>query len=70
MKTGLKPIHYKIDYVTVIQEKYLCDIILYLLNLGALEIEIPISITVKLGNKELFGHRTIVHYCQFVHYIY
>ena len=45
----------------VIQEKYLCDIILYLLNLGALEIEIPISITVKLGNKELFGHRTIVH---------
>jgi hypothetical protein len=61
MKTGLKPIHYKIDYVTVIQEKYLCDIILYLLNLGALEIEIPISITVKLGNKELFGHRKIVH---------
>ena len=24
--------------------------------------------TVELDNKELFGHRTIVHYCQFVHY--
>ena len=25
--------------------------------------------TVKLGNKELFGRRTIVHYSQFVHYL-
>ena len=25
--------------------------------------------TVELGNKELFGHRTIIHQCQFVHYL-
>ena len=25
------------------------------------------STTVELGYKELFGHRTIVHKCQFVH---
>jgi hypothetical protein len=25
--------------------------------------------TVKLGNKEFFGNRKIVHLCQFVHYL-